>query len=223
MSYPHNLILPALLQKAIIIVYCVKICSQFRQIVKTKKQEIKQKIVATLVVVFMLVMIAGVVKVENIRAEADNAILELIVSSGSLSIEAADQVNFATVTLNAVTVNTTANMVQVNMRDARGSGAGWTATGAANYLTAANSSNISNIWLRWAPGDIYALDGADNTGVVSGADYSGNFGDGSRTLANTSTNNGMGNYVINGTILNLTIDSETPAATYHNTLTLTIS
>lgn len=187
------------------------------------KQEIKQKIVATLVVVFMLVMISGVVRIGGIRAETDDAVLELIVSAGSLSIEAAAQVNFATVTLNAVSVNTTANMVQVNMRDARGSGAGWTATGAANNLTAANSTNISNIWLRWAPGDIYALDGADNTGVAAGADYSGNFGDGSRTLANTTANNGMGNYVINGTILNLLVDSGVPAATYHNTLTLTIS
>jgi hypothetical protein len=176
-----------------------------------------------LVVVFMLAMISGVLKVGYIRAEADNAILELVVSAGSLSIEAADQYNFAGVTLNAVTVNTTANMIQVNMRDARGSGAGWTATGGANNLTAANGAEISNIWLRWAPGDIYALDGASNSGVAPGPDYIGNFGDGVRTLANTSSNNGMGNYVINGTILNLTVDSSVPATTYHNTLTLTIS
>ena len=190
---------------------------------KTKKTTIKQKIFATLIVFFMLAMLSGVVRVGKISAETDDAILELIVSAGSLSIEAASQVNFAGVTLNAVSVNTTGNMVQVNMRDARGTGAGWTATGAANNLTAANATNISNIWLRWAPGDIFALDGADNTGVAAGADYSGNFGDGARILANTSTNNGMGNYVINGTILNLLVDSGTPATTYQNTLTLTIS
>ncbi|OGI27041.1 MAG: hypothetical protein A2359_01705 [Candidatus Moranbacteria bacterium RIFOXYB1_FULL_43_19] len=188
-----------------------------------RKAELKQKIVATLVVVFMLAMVSGMVKVSRTSAEADDATLELIVSAGSLAIEAASQYNFAGVTLNAVTVNTTANMIQVNMRDARGSGAGWAATGSANNLTAANSSEISNIWLRWAPGDIYALDGASNDGVAAGPDYSGNFGDGARNLTGASSGNGMGNYVINGTLLNLTVDSSTPATTYHNTLTLTIS
>lgn len=190
---------------------------------KTKKNQIKEQIVATLVVVFMFGMIFGTLSVDNSQAIGANTVLNLLVTSGTLSLEAPAQVNFADVALAGVAVNTAGNLVQVNMRDPRGTGAGWTVVGSANAMTATNGSTIPQAYLRWAPGDIFALDGSSNTGVAPGADYSGNFGDGSRTLANTAANAGLGNYVINGTILNLTVPATTYAGTYQNTLTITIS
>ena len=187
-----------------------------------RKQQIKQKIIATLVVVFMLVMIAGVVRVWDARAIGDNTVLEQVITAGTLSLESPEQVNFNSTTA-GTSVNSLANLVQVNMRDYRGTGAGWTAVGSANNMVAGNGAIIPNYRLRWAPGDIFALDGASNSGVAPGPDYIGNFGDGVRTLANTSSNNGLGNYVINGTTLNLLIEASDVTGTYQNTLTLTIS
>ena len=190
--------------------------------VKTKKIEIKQKIFATLIVFFMLAMISSILRISNVRAIGDNTTLQQEITAGSLSLESPLQVNFNSQTA-GTSVNSLANMVQVNMRDYRGTGASWTAVGSANNFYKDVENNIPNSRLRWAPGDIFALDGADNAGVVAGPDYSGNFGDGDRTLANTSTNNGMGNYVINSTTLNLLIDAGDSTGTYQNTLTLTIA
>jgi hypothetical protein len=190
---------------------------------KTKKQLIKQQIAATIVVATMFAMVFGSVTINQAgAATVSNTILQQIIQAGSLSIEGPGQVNFSTITLNGVAVNSTANMLQVNMRDPRGSGAGWTVTGLANNMQS-GTNIISNAYLRWAPGDILALDGSSNTGVAAGVDYTGNFADGPRTRANTSTNNGMGNYVINSTVLNLLIEPSVLTGTYQNTLTLTIS
>lgn len=191
---------------------------------KTKKQLIKQKIVAVGIVTIMLVMTFGSLMTDQAgAADVSNTILQQIVTGTPLSIEGSAQVNFASVALNTVAVNSTGNMIQVNMRDPRGTGAGWSVTGSANNLQAANGAIIANSFLRWAPGTIYVLDGGSNTGVAAGSSYVGNFADGAITLANTSTNNGMGNYVINGTTLNLMIAPSTMIGTYQNTLTLTIS
>lgn len=180
---------------------------------------------ATLVVVFMFGMVLGSMNVQDAGAIGSNSLLRQVVVAGTLSLEATNFLLFPQVTLNASAQNSFVNMGQVNMRDPRGTGAGWTAVGSANSLVAVNGAVISNSMLRWAPGDIFALDGASNTGVVAGADYSGNFGDGVRVLANTALtdNKGMGNYVINGTILNLLLMPDVMAGTYENTLTLTIS
>jgi len=191
--------------------------------VKTKRNEIKQKIVATLVVVFMLAMLGGVLKVYDVRADnVDTTTLQQQITTGSLSLESPTQVNFNATTA-GTGVNSLANMVQVNMRDYTGTGSGWTTTGSANNMVAGNGAILANTRLKWSPGTIYALDGASNSGVAAGASYSGNFGDGSRTLANASGNNGMGNYVINGTTMNLLIQAGDVTGTYQNTLTLTIA
>ena len=189
-----------------------------------RKKQLKQKIIATLVVAFMFAMISGTVNPIRVRAIGDNTILQAIVQGGTLSLDSPEQANYTTVTLNASVQTTTANLVQVNMRDPRGSGVGWTTIGSCNDM-AAGSNTVANDYIDWAPGTIYALDGASNTGVAAGADYTGNFGDGTRTLANTTTDNGdgMGNYVINGTTMNLQIQSDANAGTYQNTLLLTIS
>lgn len=173
--------------------------------------------------VFMFVMVSGMIKIYDATASPNaNITTQAIVTGGSLSIDTQGQVNYSSVTLNAAAQNTTGNILQVNMRDPRGTGAGWSVTGLANNMQA-GTNIISNVWIRWAPGDIYGLEGSSLTGVAAGPDYVGNFGDGARTLANTSTNNGMGNYCINDTMLNLTIGAGTPAGTYQNIVALTIS
>lgn len=189
---------------------------------KTKKGQIKQKIIATFVVTFMFAMMIGTVNVNLVGAIGGNTILQQVVSAGSLSLETAAQVNFNTFTLNGVSTNSLANLVQVNFRDTRGSGAGYNVVGSANDMKA-ETNTISNAFLKWSPGTIYALDGSSNTGVTAGASYSGNFGDGPRTMVTATSNNGMGNYVINGTAMNLLLISSVPAGTYQNTLLLTIS
>jgi hypothetical protein len=188
-----------------------------------QKNKIKQKIIATLIVVFMLAMISGTVNPIRVRAIGDNSTLEQQITGGSLSLESPTQVNFNS-TESGTGVNSLANLVQVNMRDYTGTVSGWDAIGFANAMTAANTATIANTRLKWAPGDIYALDGSSNTGVVAGADYTGNFGDnGGLTLANAGTGFGAGNYVINGTTLNLLITVDDVIGTYQNTLLLTIS
>jgi len=192
---------------------------------KTKKQSIKQQITAAAIVAVMFFMIYGSMNTERAgAATSSNTILQEVIQGGTLSIEGPGQVNFSTITLNTFAANSTATMTQVNMRDPRGTGAGWTVIGTANSLQAVNGATISNAFLRWSPGTIYALDGSSNAGVAAGAAYAGNFADsGGKTLANTSTNNGLGNYVINGTTLNLLVAPSTMSGTYQNTLTLTIS
>jgi len=174
----------------------------------------------------MFAMIFGSMTVRDVIAIGANTTLQAVISGTALSLESPTQVDYAGVTLNGVQQNTMANLTVVNMRDPRGTGAGWTAIGAANNMKS-GTNDISNAYVSWSPGTIYALDGASNTGVAAGTAYSGNFADGSgtKTLANTalSANVGMGNYVINGTTMNLMIKSTVPAGTYQNTLTLTIS
>lgn len=189
---------------------------------KTKKEQIKQRIIAIVVIVFMFSMVIGTVSIQFAGAIGGNTILQQVVSPGTLSLETLAQVDFNTFTLNGVSTNSLANLTQVNMRDTRGSGAGWNVVGSANNM-AAGTNIIANTRLSWSPGTIYALDGSSNTGVTAGASYSGNFADGARTMATATTNNGMGNYVINGTTMNLLLMSSVPAGTYQNTLLLTIS
>ncbi|OGI27040.1 MAG: hypothetical protein A2359_01700 [Candidatus Moranbacteria bacterium RIFOXYB1_FULL_43_19] len=189
---------------------------------KTRKSELKKKIFATLVIVFMLAMMGGMISLKNVRAIGDDTTLQQVLTGGSLSLESPTQVNFNSQTAGSG-ANSLANLTQVNMRDYTGTGGGWAATATANAMTAANAATIPNTRLSWAPGDIYALDGASNDGVTAGPDYSGNFGDGARNLTGASSGNGMGNYVINGTTLNLLIIAEDYQGTYQNTLTLTIA
>jgi hypothetical protein len=65
------------------------------------------------------------------------------------------------------------------------------------------------------------LDGGSNTGVALGA--GGTF-DTAQTLINTSANNGMGNYTITNTVLNILYNgaSTQKAGMYQNLMTMTI-
>jgi hypothetical protein len=189
---------------------------------KTKKHEIKQKIAATLIAVFMFIMIFGSVSVDFTSAIGTNTTLIQNLVAGTLSMEAPATISFNNINIGSA-INSLANMTVVNARDYRGSGVAWGVTGTMNNLTASNAgiNNISNSVIAWDPGDSFA-DNGSNAGTTVGVP--GYFSS-ARTLFNTSTNNGMGNYKITNTTLNVVYNGATDvvAGTYQNTLTMIIS
>lgn len=191
---------------------------------KTKKQQIKQKIAAVVVVFFMAVMVFGS-RDEFALAIGTNTTLIQNFIAGSLQLETAASLGFNDITV-GVAANSLATLGIVNIRDYRGSGAGWTITGTANSMftaVAGPGNSILNTTIAWAPGSIWALDGgASNTGVaVGGASY---FGGGLLTLANAASNNGVGNYKLTNTALNIVYGGSAAQkiGSYQGTLTMTI-
>ena len=188
---------------------------------KTKKQLLKQKIAAALVMLFMFVMVFGSVNLNFTSAIGTNTTLIQNLVAGTLAMEAPVTIGFNNINLGSA-ANSLANMNQVNARDYRGTGVAWTVTGFMNSLTAveAGINTIANTVIAWAPG-AYFSDNGTNTGVALGtAGYFGVL----RTLFNTSINNGMGNYKIVNTTMNVVYNGNPNfvAGTYQNTMTMTI-
>jgi hypothetical protein len=190
--------------------------------VKTKKQQIKQRIAATLVVLFAFVMVFSSFNINFTSAIGTNTTLIQNLIAGTLAMEAPATLGFNNINL-GTPINSLANMTQVNARDYRGSGLAWSVTGTMNNLQAAAAgvNNISNAVIAWAPGGFFS-DNGTNTGVALGT--AGYFNGGPRTLINTSVNNGMGNYKIVNTTMNVVYNGNPNfvAGTYQNTLTMTI-
>lgn len=190
----------------------------------TQKQEIKQKIMATIVVFFMGVMVFGSMDVADLMAanQTNTTLIQNLVA-GSLELEAPSSKAFNNLTV-GVANNSLANLDVVNMRDYTGSGAPWEVTGAMNDLTTsdAGTNTIANSVIAWAPGSQFALDGASNTGVAVG---SAAYFDDVRKLINAAAGAGMGSFRVNGTTLNVVYNGRATqlAGTYQNTLTLTIN
>jgi|GEM_PF-2005043 len=188
---------------------------------KTKKQQAKQKIIATFIILFMFVMIFGSVNVDLTSAIGTNTTLIQNLVAGVLSMEAPATIGFNNINI-GTPINSLANMLQVNARDYRGSGAAWSVTGTMNDMRAVNAgiNTISNSVIAWKPGPAFA-DNGSNTGTTVGEP---GYFDSARTLFNTSVNNGMGNYKITNTELNIVYNGRTDfaAGTYQNTLTMII-
>lgn len=195
---------------------------------KTKKQKIKQQIIATIVVFFMFVMVSGTIDVMNGNA-ATTVYMNLIQNfvAGTMSIECPQNLAFNDISIASPT-NSLANMDTFNIRDYRGSGAGWNVTAYANNLTIANSAagvnNISNasIAINPATATIVGLDGSSTSGIAVGSAAYLNY---ARTLVNSSSNNGMGNYVLNNTTFNVVYNGRADqlAGTYQATVTFQIN
>jgi hypothetical protein len=191
---------------------------------KTKKQEIKQKIIATLVISFMFIMISGTFNVASILA-ATTTYTNLVQNfvAGNLELEAPNNVAFNNLAV-GIAENSLANLDQVNMRDYRGSGAGWTVIGYTNNLQIATAgvNNVSNASIWWNPGTLTNFQGS-STGVSPAAGWASL--DAQRTLVSASTNNGMGNYRVSNTALNIVYNgrSDQLQGTYTCVLTMTIS
>jgi hypothetical protein len=188
---------------------------------KTKKQQTKQKIIATFIILFMFIMIFGSVSVDLTSAIGTNTTLIQNLIAGALSMEAPTSILFNNINIGTA-INSLAMMTQVNARDYRGSGVVWSVSGTMNNLTVVDAgiNNISNAVIAWAPG-AYWSDNGTNTGVALGA--AGYFS-GARVLFNTSANAGMGNYKIVNTVLNVVYNGRTDFmdGTYQNTLTMII-
>jgi len=194
---------------------------------QTRKKQTKQKIIAVLIVTFMLTMVFGTLDLPFGLA-ANQSLSNLIQNfvGGELSMEAPSSLGFNNLSV-GVAANSLANMDYVNFRDYRGSGAGWSVSATMNnmFTSEAGTRNyLLNGNIAWFPQTavLTGLEGSSTSGIAKGSD--GLF-DAARTLVNTSTNNGMGNYRLNS--LNLNVQyygwGDQKAGTYQNTLTMTIS
>ena len=191
---------------------------------KTKKQQIKQKIAATIVVIFMVAMVFGS-RDEFASAIGTNTTLIQNFVAGTLQLE-----TFTTLSFNNLTVGTAAsslaNLSLVNIRDYRGSGAGWSVTGVVNNMftaTAGTYNYINNAVIAILPGDMFALDGgASNTGVVDGT---GGYFSTSQNIASATANSGFGNYKLTNTVLNIVYNGNAgqKVGTYQGILLMTIN
>jgi len=192
-----------------------------------RKQKAKQKIIAVLIVTFMLTMVFGTLDLPFSLA-ANQSLSNLIQNflNGELSMEAPLTLAFNNLSV-GVAGNSLANMDYVNFRDTRGSGAGWSVSATMNnMLTSADGARnyLLNGNIAWFPQTavLTGLEDASTDGIAKGSD---GFFDVARTLINASVNNGMGNYRLNS--LNLNVQyygwGDQKAGTYQNTLTMTIS
>ena len=193
---------------------------------QTKKQKIKQKIMATVVVLFMMVMMFGTVDLSRITATVTNTALLQNFNPGTMGHQAMTSLVFNDITI-GVAVNSLQNMTITNVWDLRGSGAGWSLSGTVNSLmiaTGGGVNNLSNAFIAWNPagGALTAISGT-TTGIGIGA--AAYFDGGLRTLLNTTTNNGMGNYRMNNVMFNIVYNgrADMEAGLFQATLTMTSS
>jgi len=194
---------------------------------QTKKRQIKQQIIATLVVSFMFLMVFGALNQEIVSANFVSNLIQNFVG-GTLQLQGPTSIGFPDINVGTPT-NSLANLSAVNIRDYVGSGALWSVVGSMNNMLATNAGtrnflDANNI--AWFPGNatLTGLEGASTSGIALGTNTLMNAAT-SRTLINASANNGMGNYILNGTLINIQYYGwgNQIAGTYQNTLTLTIS
>jgi len=192
---------------------------------KTKKQQIKQQIAATVVISFMLFMVFGTLNTQIASALGTNPTLIQNIVAGTLQLETQASLGFATAFTTGVAGNSTANLTVVNMRDYRGTGAGWTIAASMNNMymgVAAGTNNISNANISWYPGTINSPDGSSTAGITAGT--SGVFS-AAKSLASSTSSNGMGNFNVANTLINITYNGNPTQlwGTYQNVLLVTIS
>jgi hypothetical protein len=193
---------------------------------KTKKNQIRQRIIATLIVVFMFGMIYGSINTQNAMANDVTNLIQNFVA-GTHSLEASATIAFNDINLGTGGANSLGNLALVNARDYTGTGAGWSVTGSMNNMLTSGSGGtnyILNSDIAWNPqtATLTGHEGASTTGIAKGsAVYFSDL----RTLMNAGSGYGLGNYTLEGVEMNIVWDgaSDQVAGTYQNTLTLTIA
>lgn len=191
---------------------------------QTKKQKIKQKIAATLVVAFMFMMVVGSFGIPNIMAATVvNVQLWQNILAGALNIDSMAQVTFPDITVGSA-ANSYGNLAVVNMQDWRGNGTGWTITSSCNRLSiaAAGSNNINNDAIAINSGQVGVI-----SGLASGIDTPAEGWltlNTLRTIVNTAAGSGMGSYNLSNTVINVVYNglANQLVGAYKNQLTLTI-
>ncbi len=177
-----------------------------------------------MILFFALAMVFGQMEVSQ-AANTDNSELYQNLVAGSLDISAEN----ATIAFNNANAGQASdslmNVNNVQVTDYRGSGAGWSATGAdiENFVDVddANVQITLNSSLLWSPGDITNLNGSDVTGVSAGTDDQ--YLNATRNLMTATADNGMGAYQIDNTVLNFEVEVTDAAGNYAATLELTVS
>lgn len=197
---------------------------------KKEIKKIKEQIISLFIILVMFTMVFGKLVFYNIQevlaANQANTTLQEVITGADLGTSAPSQVNFAGFTINGLGTNVTAALSNVNVWDLRGTGTSWSLTSSTNNMVGSGLAEpgnmITNAYVNIsAAGTITGLGGSSTSGIVLGGS-TGNFGGGAMTIANSSTNNGMGNYIVNSTTLQATILSNNKAGTYQSTLTITI-
>lgn len=194
---------------------------------KTKKEQLKQKIIALTVVAFMFFMVFNTVELRNVFAIGANTTLTQNFTTGSLALTASSSAGFNDVQVGTA-INSKANLVVVNMQDYRGGGAGWTTSGnitAQFQATNAGYNVIPNAVVAWNPTGA-ALTTPDSSNLNGNTKGTASYFDGGlKTLLTFSSGNGMGNYQMSGTELNIVYNgrADQTAGSYTATLQLTIA
>jgi len=196
---------------------------------KTKKQKVKQQIVAVLVMAFMFVMISGSVNVPDLLAATSFTVAtQQNIVAGALNVDSLASIGFPDITISNP-ANSQANLTVVNMQDWRGNGMGWTLSMTANALTTAvaGTNTIANTYIFVNTGASVGVVSGSATGVATTGAGSWRDLSASRTLVNTASNNGsgMGSYNLSNTMINVVYNGNPSqkAGTYQNLLTLTIA
>lgn len=197
---------------------------------KKEIKKIKEQIISLFIILVMFTMVFGKLVFYNVQqvlaANQANTTLQEVITGADLGTSAPSQVNFAGFTITGVGANVTADMDNVNVWDLRGTGASWSLTSITNNMVGsgltAPGNMITNAYVNIsAAGAITGLGGSSTSGIALGGS-TGNFANGAMTIANSSTNNGMGNYIVNNTALQATILASNKAGTYQSTLTITV-
>jgi len=190
---------------------------------KTKRLVIKQKIMATLVVIVMLVMVFSTLEYKRILADS-NVLVNVEVSAGTLSMSTVTAFNLSGITVGTAT-NSKNNLLVVNAIDYRGTGAGWTVAMYASNFNIVNratgTNNLSNAVAYITPGTLGNYNSASHTGIAVGAAGALSA---SRTLFNAGSTYGMGAYYLGNSEYNLVYNGNAAllAGFYNSTSTVTI-
>lgn len=191
------------------------------KIMGSKIKETKQKIVAIVIILFMFLMVATSLEIKQVMAENNQTNLLQNITTGTLTITAFPNVGFNDVAA-GTGVNSLANLAVINVRDYRGTGDGWDASAVCtNFMNGAGGTvQISNVNLKISLGDLFAYNGASNTGVAKGA--GGTF-DSAQVILNTDGTSGEGAYNLYNNTLNLTISTSDQALDYNALMTFSIT
>ncbi|MBU1148723.1 hypothetical protein KKI23_01395 [Patescibacteria group bacterium] len=198
----------------------------FLKDLEKKEKQIKQKIVATIVVFFMFMMVLGTTSQFNLIdfTQASSNMIQNV-TPGSLAISSPAEIGFNDADA-GVPASSLANLSMVNVQDYRGTGAGWAATGYSSVFANGllGTVTIPNTRVYWDPdGEWYSYNSASNS------DMDGHAGivmlNTPQTILNAAAalGAGMGYYNIPNTTLNVVIQAADEALDYNATLTLTVS
>ena len=186
----------------------------------------RKRIVATLVLIFVLFSIYHVIMTQAATTAVINMYLNI--TPGSLSIDAGPTVEFPDYVFDPNGgINRLTNLSLINIVDTRGSGIGWSITAYSNLMWASNSAvvpmknNIANSSISIRGGALGAWNSSSTTGIY--INQTNQLLNAANVIANAGNGYGSGAYYIGNSLLNVLITNNAVAGLYGGWLTLTIS